>query len=65
MSDLVGNPEDRFSRVEAQYMTIISNISKTAWQIKAKLCGACLERGNESLHEWSRSHDQDDRHDYK
>ena len=26
------------------------------------LCGASLERGNESLYKWSRSHDQDGRH---
>ena len=29
------------------------------------LCGASLERGNESLYKWSTSHDQDGRHGYK
>ena len=50
------------------YMTIIfkhflhrnciANQSQTS-------CGASLERGNESLYKWSRSHDQDGRHGYK
>ena len=28
MSDLVGNPEDRFSRVEAQLLFVCSNVNK-------------------------------------
>ena len=28
-------------------------------------CGASLEKGNESLYKWSRSHDQDGHHGYK
>ena len=49
------------------YMTIIfkhllrnrlANQSQT-------LCGASLERGNESLYKWSRSLDQDGRHGYR
>ena len=46
------------------YITIIFKdllLCDTAWPIKAKLCG----RENESLYEWSRSHDQDGRHGYK
>ena len=47
------------------YMTKILKknfFSETAWPIKAKLS---LGRGNESLYEWSRSHDQDGGHGYK
>ena len=42
-----------------------SSSLKPLGQIKAKLRGASLGRGNESLYKFSRSHDQDGRHGYK
>ena len=39
MSDLVGNPEDRFSRVEAQmiYIRLSDKHDKLTWMIKNHL----------------------------
>ena len=43
-----------------------SNVfSETAEPIKAKLHGASLRRGNESLYKWCKSHGQYGRHGYK
>ena len=49
------------------YMTIIFKhllLNRSDNQSQT-LCEASLERGNESLYKWSRSHDQDGRHGYK
>ena len=51
------------------YMTIhnieTSSSLKPLGHQSQTFCGASLGRGNESLYKWSRSHDQDGRHNYK
>ena len=53
----------------AIYMYLTKIFKHLLWKRLANqsqtLCGASLERGNESLYGWSRSHDQDDGHGCK
>ena len=49
----------------AIYMYMTKIFKQNAWPIKAKLCGASLGRGNDSLYKWSRSCEQDGRQGYK
>ena len=72
VSDLIGNPEDRFSHNEAHRILMVRRSSSTMlidlllqnrMANKSQiLCGATLGRGNESLVTASGSHDQDGRH---
>ena len=46
-----------YMTIVLKHLLLLANQSQT-------LCGASLERGNESLYKWSRSNDQDGSHGY-